>query len=653
MRRRVEAIVPRLQAPCGSDRLWREFQHERLRGSSQRAPAALAVGGAFQFLAGVVRALSAGEDMLPAFRARPLWFVSIVLWRLKSRLPNCSQRGASEKQHYDPFAIALSVLSVFLGYALTLLSVWGHSVELMAHRTFLLRYFCQMFCCLQLFYLPSSWHIYVVTVPGICCWMWFHWRLGFLAPVPVFWGLALPIMELILSRSVEQRDWQLFQIIRKEEKARMRGESVEAALRGMLSSVFDASCECDGHGTVLSASPHLQQLMGGPVAERLADLALTSAESARIVALVRQSLNDSSVDRGRCASKIATSLRRQALIRGKDDFELRVTLSCVALPSEEGDLSSRRLIFGFQESQPLEVDAASPSLEALRELDNESTPLLGADKLGSIGHLVHDASIQHGACEETASLGSFWTNAVIPSKEDETRSLTSLALSQTQATSAPGSAGIKTRIVMDASTQTAGISGRDFIEPAVDASVQTTISTSRPPLPQPHAPNTVAPTTRAQRRRATLQGGHRSMKRFKETPQGTVKVLVRHMLDRFNPRGRSCCPYHLALAAVSRSVDKLNETACEKAAFRPCKGWQCQHCFALNDVASDDEACDACEVCQRGRPSQVRAGGDDGSESSGSASSLIRRAVRLVDTGSNDGRKSSSSESVWAQLAAF
>ena len=54
----------------------------------------------------------------------------------------------------------------------------------------------------------------------------------------------------------------MFCLVEREKSARLISESLREALRGVLDVTFDASCECDGRGIILSSSQHLEQLIG-------------------------------------------------------------------------------------------------------------------------------------------------------------------------------------------------------------------------------------------------------------------------------------------------------------------------------------------------------------------------------------------------------
>ncbi len=133
-------------------------------------------------------------------------------------------------------------------------------------------------------------------------------------------------------------------------------------------------------------------------------------------------------------------------------------------------------------------------------------------------------------------------------------------------------------------------------DPTSAKKLQATAQPSHPPSAAVRG----TPKLRKQRNRVSLRGGSLSWTRFNETPGSTVKLLLCDMLGKFNPKGRACCPYHLALAVVSSAASRMAAVAC--LPVEPCAGWQCHKCLALQDDQSDDE--EQCNVCFHARAAE-------------------------------------------------
>lgn len=100
-------------------------------------------------------------------------------------------------------------------------------------------------------------------------WLWFHRSAGFLTVPCVLYGV-LSCMALICSHHlVNKFRWEHVQttcaLERALEHSNTQRELVIATqntLHRMLSSLWDASCTSNTHGTISSSTPHLEQLLG-------------------------------------------------------------------------------------------------------------------------------------------------------------------------------------------------------------------------------------------------------------------------------------------------------------------------------------------------------------------------------------------------------
>jgi len=68
-------------------------------------------------------------------------------------------------------------------------------------------------------------------------------------------------------------------------------------------------------------------------------------------------------------------------------------------------------------------------------------------------------------------------------------------------------------------------------------------------------------------------------------------MCILRMLQHMNPRGESCCAYHVGLATLLHTLQEMIAQECLPD-FAPLSGWQCEECLSLNG----EEAL-ACEIC--------------------------------------------------------
>jgi len=99
------------------------------------------------------------------------------------------------------------------------------------------------------------------------------------------------------------------------------------------------------------------------------------------------------------------------------------------------------------------------------------------------------------------------------------------------------------------------------------------------------------------------------LSQFAETPKRTVMMCLLDAIEKVNPRGEGCCPYHVALAGVAKVLQEMGVQDCIPD-FSPLLDWQCPGCFALNgatprfrhrsensDEDQEEDAAPHCEVC--------------------------------------------------------
>jgi len=99
------------------------------------------------------------------------------------------------------------------------------------------------------------------------------------------------------------------------------------------------------------------------------------------------------------------------------------------------------------------------------------------------------------------------------------------------------------------------------------------------------------------RRRAqvTLRTRKLAVNGFSETPSQTVKQLLLDVLLKMNPRGKGCCYQHVGLLVLQHCVSEMVLLQCNRQ-LKPCNGWQCMECLALqpDDPDFDDRECCHC-----------------------------------------------------------
>ena len=77
-----------------------------------------------------------------------------------------------------------------------------------------------------------------------------------------------------------------------------------------------------------------------------------------------------------------------------------------------------------------------------------------------------------------------------------------------------------------------------------------------------------------QRPIVVLNSRKRLMRHFSETPSHTVRQLIHELLFKVNPCGRGCCPLHISLLSLKRSVSYMIALGC-RPDFLPGVKWQC------------------------------------------------------------------------------
>eukprot|EP00747_Dinoflagellata_sp_TGD_P151101 gnl/TRDRNA2_/TRDRNA2_177180_c0_seq1.p1 gnl/TRDRNA2_/TRDRNA2_177180_c0~~gnl/TRDRNA2_/TRDRNA2_177180_c0_seq1.p1 ORF type:complete len:593 (-),score=36.98 gnl/TRDRNA2_/TRDRNA2_177180_c0_seq1:405-2183(-) len=236
-------------------------------------------------------------------------------------------------------------------------------------------------------YLPLHWHICAISVPSMSCWILFHWWIGLLSGVQLACAVVFPLGCLYMNETIVQREWSLHKAIQSSKADCVASELSEKACRTMLNSVFDASCESDRTGTVLFASPHMQQLFGCSkddlVGKSLLSFASSSMELARVSRMLDQVSEGALHDVIGPASRIETTI-----LRGK--FEVRLALNCVPLPAK-AKCSNGRLLVGCQTVHDADRDCAAENHGIPVTVDSQTDERIELDQLLTLdSHPAHD-----------------------------------------------------------------------------------------------------------------------------------------------------------------------------------------------------------------------------------------------------------------------
>merc|ERR1712125_249839 len=91
----------------------------------------------------------------------------------------------------------------------------------------------------------------------------FHWHVGFIKLPVVVFGLLASIFVGYSFILVDRGEFDRFRAKETLHQERTLLQETQTSLHGMLSSVFDASCVCDGGGRLTHHSPQLHHLLNG------------------------------------------------------------------------------------------------------------------------------------------------------------------------------------------------------------------------------------------------------------------------------------------------------------------------------------------------------------------------------------------------------
>lgn len=210
---------------------------------------------------------------------------------------------------------------------------------LVTHRGFCMKFIYLILHSAHSTYLPLKFHAVVVCMQTAAIWLLFHWMVGFLPPIVYALAFTFPAAEAYFYICTREKSWHTFCLVEREKNARLISESLREALRGVLDVTFDASCECDERGIILSSSRHLQQLIGSSTSDLvgvgLVQLASKPAEALRVETFLRQV---SAQKVGAAAHFVPSPALLETVLRcygsqgDRKRDELKVKLCCVPLP---------------------------------------------------------------------------------------------------------------------------------------------------------------------------------------------------------------------------------------------------------------------------------------------------------------------------------
>jgi len=244
--------------------------------------------------------------------------------------------------------------------------------EIMKHRSFLCVVMFSQIC--QTFHIYVSPRVYwMAVVPwNTLIFLGFHWLVGFTQPLMFHQAFAQAVLSgyMYYTNDVSKRELFDAKVSVEREKAlqeqeRRRADSLNSAFRGMLDSVFDASCVCDESGLICSSTPQMDQVLlgsggaaGGQAlsAMELTEFAAGALERRRALQFLADVAQGHHV-----ARRMQLTVVRRDGSGAERPTELQV--SGIAMPSS-GAGDSARVFVGVQlcgDVAPYEVSDASTS----------------------------------------------------------------------------------------------------------------------------------------------------------------------------------------------------------------------------------------------------------------------------------------------------
>ena len=176
----------------------------------------------------------------------------------------------------------------------------------------------------------------------------------------VAWVVVWAVWELYFYTVSQHQEWSLFKYCEEIETGRLKAEAWERALRGVVRSVVDGTCECDLEGIILRASPQFAELVGMEqfhlVGQSLSSLCL-NAECDRVSTFIQQCV---------CGDQLAAAATIETILCGKPDGEcLGLSLFVAQIPIANGALFAGVQLQGRGNKtchdDPSDTDSATPT----------------------------------------------------------------------------------------------------------------------------------------------------------------------------------------------------------------------------------------------------------------------------------------------------
>ena len=164
----------------------------------------------------------------------------------------------------------------------------------MQHRIYLCSRMLISMLGLVLIQPPFQIYAFVSAPTTIISWLLFHNKVGFWRSSMVIFGVLLTVLQALLCVFLERLQWQQFHANAQLDRERFILVSTQTTLHGMLSSFWDASCTCDVDGSILSSTPHLDQLLGWGmplVGSSLYDFLAKESDTRRLQAFVQTTMS--------------------------------------------------------------------------------------------------------------------------------------------------------------------------------------------------------------------------------------------------------------------------------------------------------------------------------------------------------------------------
>jgi len=441
--------------------------------------------------------------------------------------------------------------------------------EITRHRSFvsgMLGVIHVSFTCL---YLPLTMHVLVVTFGLIFFWTLWHSMTNCISVAYVAWGVVWAVWELYFYTVSQHQEWSLFKYCEEIETGRLKAEAWERALRGVVRSVVDGTCECDLEGIILRASPQFAELVGMEqfhlVGQSLSSLCL-NAECDRVSTFIQQCVR---------GDQLTAAATIETILCGKPDGEcLRLSLFVAQIPIANG-----ALLAGVQlQGRGNETCHDDPS-DTDSKVEPEEMCVFGEGR-DDVPSLVDFLSLHQ--------------QEAVPRETDSLSSLShTFALSASTRAQARPSESIAFRC--DSASQT-------LVSSKTEASTQT--HDRKPPLvkkntgwPRPES----HPGALSHPERALCSVSFRSndasktfMPQYRSTPRVSIEFLLMDVICRLNLVGSGCCLMHVNITAMCRVLQKMHKADCRHDLVG-AETLQCAHCMVFQLSEESDE----CEVCGR------------------------------------------------------